>query len=56
MLIEATIDHTALAVPLYENGAVVASLGVFLPSYRFDAEHREAIVHELLKISAQTKT
>jgi len=36
-----------VGVPLWENGHVTSALGLYLPSYRFEGEHREAIVNGL---------
>ena len=36
-----------VGAPLWENGLVTSALGLYLLSYRFEGEHREAIVNGL---------
>ncbi len=40
-------DVVGVAVPLREAGGVVASLGVYLPAFRFTPEREEAILREM---------
>ncbi len=42
-----------LAVPVHQQGQVVAALGVFLPEIRYTNAHREEIVRELKAAAAQ---
>ncbi|MEK6796206.1 MAG: IclR family transcriptional regulator [Spirochaetota bacterium] len=54
-VISITNDLTSIAIPIRVKGAVIAALGVFLPSYRFKTEQRKAILsllaHTAEKIS-----
>lgn len=46
-LVEEREDITALAVPVFLSGRVVAAVGSFIPGYRFHDKHKQAIL-ELL--------
>ena len=46
-LMEEREDITALAVPVFLSGRVVAAVGSFIPGYRFLNKHKQTIL-ELL--------
>jgi len=45
-------EVTGLAFPVTESGRTVAALGIFLPTFRFVAPHREAVIEALRAAAA----
>lgn len=42
-----------LATPIFKNGAIVASLGIYLPAIRFGNKEKEFMINELLKVATK---
>ncbi len=52
MIIERT-DFYQIAVPVWDSSNTPAALGTFVPSYRFNGNHREEILQELKNIAKE---
>ncbi len=42
-----------LAVPLFKNGKIIASMGIYMPEIRYGETEREFLRNELLKVSIE---
>ncbi len=46
-------ELTGIAFPVFQEGAAVAALGLFLPAYRFKEKHRGKIMREMKKTAVK---
>ncbi|MBL8994423.1 MAG: IclR family transcriptional regulator [Spirochaetia bacterium] len=52
VILSGSRNFAGIGFPIFENGRVTASLGLYLPDHRFKGEHKIKILREMEKTSA----